>query len=560
MSKSRTGRSPLDCRSALVAEAPRMMDTLRQKVLWREGLGSGPCQMLQGIYPLAYLYKTPLPGNGHRGSAEVLETIVQTGDFLCACLKPKRGQSFAASAHSLGATLDWAVLFWLDAYGLIAGDLGDARRRRWKAVLSAEVDGYAGRHRSFMDQGRFNSYSFGTSPNHVISYAADLAVAGVVLKNRAWLKLAEDFTDRFVESQTAAGYWAEGHGPVGGYQSVSLAGVARVAAIRPKALYREALAKALDYHETILYPDYSFVGVIDKRQHYSASPSVRGLSGFSFLPRGRSLAAAMTRASLASGPPASGSQWARLLENYVLSKPGAAPRHRPWRGQRWLEDHTCLVREGRWQYNFSANPVVVHPGSPFRLDCEALYSVWHESVGLIVSGSQDKNRPQHATFYCLGGQRGLLHGGRIGDLCEPKYVEGLYSSNLRGRVEMSLARADTLALAASLPGGRKPGQFFFNMPLRVGAGETVTVDGKPHVLTRRKLAVAVRGGAEVALFGGKVRIHSAAGGRLHFPCMPFNSYSTSHRSKLDQAFARLAVPVGTGADAKPAKIRIRVKT
>jgi len=550
----------LDCRRVLLDVAPEMMDTLRTKVLWREGLNSGACQMLQGIYPLAYLYRTRFAGNEFRGSEEVLETIVQTGDFLCACLKPRRGENFTASAHSLGATLDWAILFWLDAYGLIAGELPAARRRRWKAVLSEEVGGYARRLKEFMDQERFNSYSFGTSPNHAVSYAADLAVAGMVLDRPDWLDLADRFTERFAQSQTPAGYWAEGHGPVGAYQSVSLAGVARVAAIRPRPLYREVMARALDYHETILYPDFSFIGLTDKRQHYSAGPSVRGLFGLTALPRGRALAAAMTRASLAGNHRPMGGQLARLLENYVYSKSGPAPRFRRWRGRRLLEDHTCLVRQAGWQYGLSVNPVVVNPQSPFRLDCETLCSVWHESVGLIVSGSQDKNRPRHATFYCESGSRGLLHGGRIGNLAEPPYLEALYSTNATGRIEVSIPRADTLLLSAGLIGGRGLGRSYFNLPLRVGIGEMVTVAGRDHLLTRHKLTVTVKPGAEVALMGGKVRIRSEAGGTLHFPCMPFNSYSASHRSRITQAFARLAVPLARGAGAGRSKIRIRVRS
>ena len=166
-------------------------------------------------------------------------------------------------------------------------------------------------------------------------------------------------------------------------------------------------------------------------------------------PRGRALAKAARLASLERGAPANPSQWARVLENYVYLKRGPTPRYRPWRGQRMLENHSCFVREGGWQYNLSVNPAVVHPRSPFRLDYQSVFSVWHESVGLIVSGSQDKKRPWHNSFYAKGpGALGILYGGQIGNLCEPKYLEALYSSNARGRIEV-VPRADTLELTVN---------------------------------------------------------------------------------------------------------------
>ncbi|KKL67112.1 hypothetical protein LCGC14_2138230, partial [marine sediment metagenome] len=437
MPTDRTNRFGDLCRTALLDETAPILELLRQDVLWRDNLPSARCHALQAIYPLAYLHKTRFAGNAYYRSADVLDAITEVGDFLCACTRPGRSGAYAASAHSLLATLDWAILFWLDGYGLIRGALDAPRRRRWEAALSGVLSGYERRLRGFMDQERFNSSSFGTSPNHAMSYATDLLVAGIVLKSPSWLRLAEAFAERFVQCQRPAGYWAEGHGPVGGYQAVSMAGVARFNAMRPKAIYREALARALDYHETISYPDHTFVALIDKRQRYAGRPNIHGLYGFSFIPRGRALAMATLQAAMKRPGQAKASHLPRMLENCVYFKPGPIPRFRPWRGQRMLEDHSCFVREGPWQYNLSVNPVVVNPRSPFRLDCQSLFSVWHESVGLIVSGAQDKNRTRHNTFCTKGGAGlGILHGGRIGNLCEPRYLEAFHSSNITGRIEI----------------------------------------------------------------------------------------------------------------------------
>ena len=223
-----------------------------------------------------------------------------------------------------------------------------------------------------------------------------------------------------------------------------------------------------------------------------------------------------------------------------------------------LENHSCFVREGGWQYNLSVNPTVLHPRSPFRLDYGSVCSVWHESVGLIVSGAQDKKRPWHHSFYAKGPDAlGVLYGGQIGNLCEPKYLEALYSSNARGRIEVALPRADTMELTVSLSGGPRSRKAFFNVPLRVGVGETVKVAGRSHVLTRRKMALPVGRGGEVTLMGGKVAVRSQAGGRLHFPCLPWNPYSKGNRSTIAQAFLRLEIPLAPRGVATKVRIKVR---
>jgi hypothetical protein len=223
-----------------------------------------------------------------------------------------------------------------------------------------------------------------------------------------------------------------------------------------------------------------------------------------------------------------------------------------------LENHSCFVRHNRWQYNLSVNPVVVDPNSPFRLDYQVLCSVWHQSVGLIVPGSQDKNRPWHNTFYARrGAALGVLHGGRIGNLCQPKYLEAFYASGLTGRIDVAVSSAYVLELTAKLQRSPRRPHICFNLPQAVGIGHTLHVARTAHTLTRKKVALTIRPGAEVMLFGRKVRVSSQTGGRLHFPCLPFNPYSKANRSTLGQAFLRFEIPVPP--DGAPTRIRIKVK-
>jgi hypothetical protein len=101
---------------------------------------------------------------------------------------------------------------------------------------------------------------------------------------------------------------------------------------------------------------------------------------------------------------------------------------------------------------------------------------------------------------------------------------------------------------------------------RNSLGSTVKLGGKTHTLTRKRTVLGVRPGAEVTLFDGAARIRSQAGGRLHFPCLPFNPYSKGNRSALRHAFLRFEVPLAPGqaclagrrAGGRVARARIRL--
>ena len=139
MPKARQEPFPGICRTALLDEVEPLLDALRRKVLWREGLGGWECMALQSIYPLAYLYRTPFRGNAYCGSGETLAAATEVGDFLCACILPERSAGYAATSQMLLATRDWAILFWLDAYALLRPSLPAGRRRRRRQAATMRV-------------------------------------------------------------------------------------------------------------------------------------------------------------------------------------------------------------------------------------------------------------------------------------------------------------------------------------------------------------------------------------------------------------------------------------
>lgn len=539
MSKHSNAR-PEKLRAAVMKGLDKRIAYFEKDVLWNADAAADGLVGMQAIYPLAYFYSTRFKGNTYYRDPNVLRTAQEMGDFLSACSGPDRPAKYDACFRRLIPCYDWVLLFWTDACGELRDHLPEKTLRRWRRSITDHLKHYEHRIKGFAPQERFTSYSFDTSPNHAISYAICLYVAGRIWNREGWMRLAEDFGERYARYQTPAGYWPEGHGPVTIYQSISLAGIARFHALTGKKVYREALERAVPYTESILYPDHRVVCLVDRRtRHHSLLPT--GMYGLTVSPRGRSLAKAVVDARLARGKTPGD---ARMLENYVHWNPGNTPRFSPWRGHRFIENHTCMFRDRGWQFNLSANPQVVHPHSPFRLDHGTHFSVWHPSVGLIVSGQQDKKNPLHNTFVPSGEELGILHGGRIGNRSNPRFLDACHSEGFTGRIAIEARSHTSLRIQISNVGPRRVKAFGFNVPLFVHTGDTVRVNGKDHVLKDSKtLKIRVPPGATVSIWDRQISIRSSAGATLHYPCKPWNPYSKGNRSSPGEWFARLEVPV-----------------
>ncbi|MBN1675265.1 MAG: hypothetical protein JXR37_29765, partial [Kiritimatiellae bacterium] len=388
----------------------------------------------QFIYPLAYFYKTPFPGNPYGGERRILDAAVSIGTHVARCTL-KSGEMEYESRGYHGRVVDQRFLyFWIKAYALLKRDLPLSIGKRWESAMNRSLRHLNRRLTGYLEQERFNWKSFGTGPNHAILYATALYQGGLHFKNKAWKANALEFAERFAKFQDPEGYYPEGGGPVCVYSLLSHTGVARFALWTGKKPFVDACHRAFAYEQKICYPDFSYVGLIDKRQHYSPIPAIWGLFGYSFTPEGRAFAARKMAARLKRRPDLGGEDSALCLENFESWQHGPCARIRSWRGETFLGNRICFVREKGWQYDFCVNAAIVNPRSAFRLADEKVYSVWHRSLGALVLGTQDKHQPRHNTFWAKSGEElGVFLGGRIGNKARPRYVEAVYSNGLTGR-------------------------------------------------------------------------------------------------------------------------------
>ena len=314
--------------------------------------------------------------------------------------------------------------------------------------------------------------------------------------------------------------------------------------MRPKPLYLQTLERALQYIETVSYPDHSFIAVIDPRTRYESRPFGWGYHGFTYWPRGRALVRSAIASRLRNGQPFGGEELARLMENYVHCRPGPVPRRTRWKGTRYLGSRACFIRDKGWQVSFSVNPGIQNPNQPFMFDCRNVLELWHARTGLLINGSQDKFHPEHGSFVFRGGKDpGVLYTGILATLRPTPYVEALYTNYFTGRIEVQIRDRSTVVLSASDAGLMSFPGAHLNLPLRIGIGHTVRVGRRQYMLARKKLSIPVRPGGSFTFLDGRVRMRAEAGGTLLFPCRPFSPYRVDHQRGWDGAFARFQMPL-----------------
>lgn len=510
----------------------------------------------QAIYPFSYLYKTKFKGNIYYHDERIFNSIMKIGNY-CAHNTNSNGLIYYYSYGNTGYTIDQRLLtFWLDAYVLMEKDLDQKTKKSWVDAMKRSLGFLEKKVSGYIPQEVFNSYSFDTSPNHASLYACALYNGGVVFNNNNWKLLAEDFMDKFVAFQSPEGYWAEGHGPVGQYCSTTLAGVARMNRLYKKEKYNSALLKAYQYFYKISYPDFSFVELTDKRNHYNKFTLTWGFHGLSDTPEGRTFALKALEANLINAKDFTGEGCARLLENYIYMKRGPIKTYKNWSGKQFLGNHSVFIRKNSWQINYSVNPVVVHPKSSFRLDYGKVYSVWHNSVGLLIDGSQGKNNDKHNTFYYKNGEDlGVLYGGQLNTKTKDPSVIALYSSGVKLAVKTTFISAKEIIISGEQdhPENNRKG-LRFNVPLRLKLNDEIIIGKKKIILSAKKISMKIKKGTVMKIYNQKVFLKFHCDGVVHFPELPFNPYSSDNTSSIEHAFLRLElIPQG-----KPQKAQIGI--
>ena len=510
----------------------------------------------ESILAAAVLYAKQHPANAHFRDQKMLAFAIRIGDLLATeCEKPHSGACFEE---------EWDPYMWLEAYRLLAPDLGDERRARWRRSIEAEAAPLASDAQKRQEFPWYNSPYIGTSPNHFASWAALIFLCGRTFGNKDWEDLGARILHRFAaEEQTPDGYWGEHSrsGPTTGYNHITFTQVATYweYAHDPAAL--EALRRATDFHIRFTYPNGMPVETINDRNRYWKVNSW-GHFGFSNFAVGRRYAEFLTQ--FFDGENLAIDDLARLAQDALYYHEGPTepiPQDQP-RYSYQMSIPAGIRKASPWVVCLSGLISTQAINSQFYLDRQGNLSVFHDKLGLIITGANSKRQPDLATFFeklqdqtvhmpiSSRLQMSDTNGDRL-SLAYNTFFSDLY---------VPPPAADHLQLHFVLTGrGHPPSEAQLNLQLCLKAGETLeTAAGQKITLGAERIEL----GPEKV--GGWIRHHrwklqTDPTARLTWPVYPHNPYADAPETKLEHAVGVLSVPLRLGDENDTKFIRPNVQ-
>jgi hypothetical protein len=484
----------------------------------------------------AVLYVTQHPANHHYHDPKMLALTTRIGDLLAD--EDEKGR------YEPRLDSDWDTYMWLEAYRLLEPQLGAERRERWKRAIlrNAALVAPAAAERLYFPW--YNSPYIITSPNHYAQYASLLLLAGHVFENKSWESLGSQILHRFAaEEQTADGYWGEHSraGPTTGYDHLTFTQVALYYEYVHDPVALPALRLSTDFHEYFTYPDGTPVEVINDRNRYW-EVDTWGHFGFSNFPDGRRYAEFLTTHLHADR--LSMSALGRLSQDALYYHSGlTAPI--PQDQTRYVHAMSVpagIRKTGPWVVCFSGIVSTQAPLNQFYLDRQSSVSIFHEKLGLVVTGANSKRQAELASFQEeAGGQSfqlplsGRLEMGKDEDQLSLAY--NTFFSNLH----VPLPSPERVLLHYVLTRTARQEKAQLNLQLCLKPGEELETAQGLVTLGTQPLSVGWDlPGGWVRHHGWKLSVDKAA--TLTWPIYPYNPYSAAPEESLDHAVGVLSVP------------------
>jgi len=511
----------------------------------------------------AVLYAKRDPTNPGYQRPQNLSLATRIGDLLAAESEQAR---FEARLNS-----DRDVYVWLEAYRLLKTKLGEERERRWRLELGKNVADLASDVAARKDFPGYQSPYIGTSPNHFALWASTVYLAGRVFGKREWEILGASVMHRFAaEEQSPDGYWGEHERslPTPGYDYNTYASVALYAEWSRDPAAMEALRRGLDFHKFFTYPDGTPVEVLDDRNRYTLvagwgdsrattwpdpnSPpggndesASKGHFGFSWFPDGRTYAQFLTR-FFREGLVGC-EDLGRLAQNalyYHRGPSGPIPQEQP-RYSRQLSIPAGIRKTGHWVVSLSGLISTQAINSQFYHDRQGHLSIFHDQVGLIITGANSKHQPELAT----------LTEHLPGQLIHMPLSSRLQMSDAQDRLSLGFntffvdllvpAPAENrLSFRFLITGRGDPApEQYLNLQLCLNAGDILeTATGKQVLLGTEHVVLSP------ADIGGWIRHRSwrltvDPAARIAWPVYPHNPYANGPEKSPRHAVGRLTVPL-----------------
>jgi hypothetical protein len=487
----------------------------------------------------AVLYAKEHPQNKHYQDPKMLALAIKIGDLLTD--EDEKG-TFEPRGDS-----DWDTSLWLEAYRVLEKDLGEKRRARWQKAIERNVALVLPDAEERLDFPWYNTPYIGTSPNHYAQYAGNLLMAGLTFGNKEWEELGTKILHRFsTVEQTPDGYWGEHsrQGPTTGYNYITLSQVALYWELTEDPAAMKALRRSTDFHKYYTFPDGTPVDVInDRNRHWS--PSAWAQYAFSHFPDGRGYAEFLT--SFFDPDALSMSDLGRLSQDalYYHEGPVSQPPIRQERFSHRMEIPVGIRKTGPWVVVLSGVVDTHSPNNRFYLERQGHIGIFHEKLGMVITGANSKRQPEIATFSETFGEH---------EAHTPLSTR-LQMSDAQDRLSLGFNTfwTDLLVPAPSdnemsfrfvINGrGRPAKDLRINLQLALTPGETLeTGTGRKITLGSEAIELSPDDlGGSIRHHGWTMQLDPAAS--LTWPFYPQNPYTDSPEMNLQYAVGRLTIPL-----------------
>ena len=493
---------------------------------------------LGALLAAAVLYTKQHPANPSFGDEKKLELALKLGDLAASLAEKDKEEN---KQH-----YEWEIHFWLDSYRLLETRLENDRRRRWRLEMERIVRWFAGQVAARIDFPRYQGPYIRTSTNHLALFASTVYLAGRVFANKEWETLGSRALHRLAaEEQTADGYWGEftDNGPATGYNYLTMTCVALYWEHSRDTAALEALRRATDFHKHFTWPDGTPVETINGRnRHWGVN--AWGHFGFSHWPDGRRyaefLAGFFLKGNLESRT------LGRLAQSalYYHEGPTAAIPQESSRTVHRMRVPAGIRKTGPWIVCLSG--LIDAPiDSRFTLDRQGHISIYHEKVGLIVTGANSKHQPQLATFLEKAKGRATtiplssrLRMGRERDRL------GLGYRTFFAEVEVPAPAGEKMPFRITITetGRGRLREAQLNLQLCLKEGKSLETAGTKVVLGERRVELGPdQIGGRIRHNGWTLRVDPTA--RLVWPVLPFNPYRNGPEKDLRYAVGVLTIPL-----------------
>lgn len=485
----------------------------------------------------AVLYTQKHPANSRHGDPKLLALAEQLGGLLV--------REHAQGRYSARLDHHRDTYMWVDAYRLLERQLGDESRAAWQKALRELLQNLAAEVAEKRDFPWYQSPFISTSPNHLSLWASTVYLGGKVFRERDWEELGERVLHRFAtEDQAPDGYWGEHSrsGPTTGYDYLTATAVALYYEHSRDPAALQALRRSTDFHKFFTYPDGTPVETVnDRNRYWSVSPW--GHFGFSHFADGRRYAEFLT--GFISTNSFNLETLGRLAQNALYFHRGRTapiPQDQP-RYQHQMSVPAGMRKSGPWVTCLSGL-IATPTTSRWYLDRQGHFSVFHEKLGLIITGANSKNQPDLATFTETSGGK-LVHLPTSSRLLMAGSADrlALAYNSFFAVLEVPSATDRRLDFRFVItPTGRiASANLNLQLVLKAGedvetaAGQKVKLEDKPIQWKSDALGKWIRHRGWT--------LHLPSGARLSWPIYPFNPYRNGLEADLTHAVGVLSIPL-----------------